>query len=120
MHAALGLLLLVGLLGTVKAVEVPSDQQDGKIVNGTTAGLGEFPYAVSMLPKIHLQNGCISLFFYPPFSHSLRLLSTVVVTAGKEWTPLVWRLFAEPLMGNDSGALCAWCNAGAAQSPVRQ
>lgn len=50
MHAALGLLLLVGLLGTVKAVEVPSDQQDGKIVNGTIAGLGEFPYAVSILP----------------------------------------------------------------------
>lgn len=63
MHAALGLLLLVGLLSTAEAVEVPSEEQDGKIVNGTIAGLGEFPYAVGILPRF-IYRTAASLFFY--------------------------------------------------------
>lgn len=67
MHAALGLLLLVGLLSTVKAVKVP-DQQDGKIVNGTIAGLGEFPYAVGILPRFIYR----TFSFAPSLNHSYR------------------------------------------------
>lgn len=68
MHAALGLLLLVGLLSTVKAVKVPSDQQDGKIVNGTIAGLGEFPYAVGILSRFIYR----TFSFAPSLIHSCR------------------------------------------------
>lgn len=74
MHAALGLLLLVGLLRTAEAVEVPSEEQDGKIVNGTIAGLAEFPYAVSILPRF-ISRTVACLFFYislsTPFAASL-------------------------------------------------
>lgn len=43
---ALGLLLLAGQL-VISAAAEASDERDGKIVNGTIAELGEFPYAVS-------------------------------------------------------------------------
>lgn len=53
---ALGLLLLAGQLAMSTTAEA-SEERDGKIVNGTIAKLGEFPYAVS--PAVIRLHSCI-------------------------------------------------------------
>lgn len=54
---ALGLLLLLAGQLAMSTTAEASEERDGKIVNGTIAKLGEFPYAVS--PAVIRLHSCI-------------------------------------------------------------
>lgn len=86
------------------------DQQDGKIVNGTLADQGEFPYAVS---KAYERSNA-------SLNSTLSLYSSAITASCQDGRTLVWSNIVELPLGIDSGALCARLQAGAAECAIWQ